>query len=443
MEGSLVALFYLARPLTSIKLEWDVLGFSFFDLSAIVFTCVLGLASAGSAISKSKHTPISSIEWAMVAFIGWCTMATAFNYDVAVFRDFVRWTLPFFTFMILRRSFRDKAHVARTLMLTIVSFSIPLTLSAALISQGAGIGKEIYLTGVVRYRGAYNGSHELAHNLGFLIMLMVAYVILSKHGTEYLTIKMTRAKYVAFSLMGMVALYCIYQSQTRTVIVGLLLFSVICLYFYNKKALGVFSALLFASVIAFASIYVTVFYDVVNEKGEVKTAELEKSGSGRPIIWKHNFEIFMNTSLVSNMIGVGIGNYEGNQRRQPGREQIWPSHNDWLSIMLEAGIIGFVIVVWLYLAILSRVLMFPGREKYVFLAIWVAVVFMNFSSNSYLSRVSIAQLFFMLFVYLDIPDKVSAKAIRQVRNQFIRRGEEDGAASTVARPDKGVTSGEV
>lgn len=172
------------------------------------------------------------------------------------------------------------------------------------------------------------------------------------------------------------------------------------LFFYSKPALVGGILLAAFSVVVFSETYSKIFYDILPVKDNPR--QIERAGSGRPMIWKHNLAIFEKASWEHKLAGLGIGNWHGSSEPESGQRQIVNSHNDWLQTMLEVGVIGLVILLMMYFLMLRAILRMRSTEKYAFISLWLAVVFMNFVSNSYVSRVPLAQLFFMLLVYVEL-----------------------------------------
>lgn len=401
MENALVALFYLARPLMSIKVESTLLGLNFFEFLTMVLTLSLGIVAAilGMAPNRRKK-PLSTLEWSMVVFISWCT-ATYFAFiEVTTFKQYTKWVLPLITYMVLKRAFKDRAALVEKLPILFFAFAIPVFASVAVIMRGSGVDEDVYLTGFIRYRGVYNGSHEMAHNMGFLIMLIGVYVAIRKVTSGLRHSSLPGWNYPVFALLVLGSLYCIYFGQVRTVIVGLALFVGSYLFFYSKPALVGGIVIAAFSVLVFSETYSTIFYDILPVKDNPR--QIERAGSGRPMIWKHNLAIFEKASWEHKLAGLGIGNWHGSNEPEPGQRQIVNSHNDWLQTMLEVGVIGLVILLIMYFLMLCAILRMRSAEKYAFISLWLAVVFMNFVSNSYVSRVPLAQLFFMLLVYVEL-----------------------------------------
>jgi O-antigen ligase len=97
--------------------------------------------------------------------------------------------------------------------------------------------------------------------------------------------------------------------------------------------------------------------------------------------------------------GIGIGNVE----YFGGTEGFISSHNDYLDLLMQTGVIGFLLYVAVQIALARRIFALPGAEKHAFMAMFVAVVVMDILSNSYITRSVMGQLFFLVMSYVEVP----------------------------------------
>ena len=404
MEAFLINIFFLARPIMFIESRWQLGGLNFFELLTLVFTGILGAIALNNAFS-GKQKSLSDVEWALVLFIIWCTLISVMHPEYTSFKQYIKWVLPFVTYIVFKRAFTTQKQYQTALLWMIIGFSLPVFWSFVLVLQGKGLSMEIYWTGLQRYSGVYSGVHTMGHNMGFVLFSVVVYLTLKKNAHVPEERRVHWLFYVFFLLLVVAALYCLYKSGTRTVYVGLVLFVVLYLYFYSKKALVAF---LFAGglgLVAVSAIFETIFFDVVDViEGK---RELETAGSGRPFIWKHNLKIFSELSFDRKLTGVGIGNTVIGENNSVGSnrldiDNVWNSHNDYLEVLMETGLIGLLIQLFIYIAIAKKILQMEDREKYVFLSLFFAILLMNLLSNSYISRFGLAQMLFMILPYIEI-----------------------------------------
>ena len=401
MGSLLVNIFYLARPILSVQLDITIAGMDFFDVATIVFTSLLGMIAAYTMMNK-KAIPLSAIEKWIIAFIIWCTLIYIFYREIAVFKTYIKLILAPITYLILRRTITSAEQYIKALKCLIVGFSLPVVWSAFLIAQGHSLARTVYWTGLERYQGVYATIHDMAHSMALVLMLIVFHYYLKK-GTKNNDAKSPRKIDITFTVgLALSALYCLYHSQGRTAFLGLFIFMMVFSYLHSKKGIVLFTGTTIAVLILAGSLISTIFFDVVESaKGE---RDVEHAGSGRLYIWNYNLNIYSDLPFDRKILGLGIGNKIGNRTPSPTEgKQIYNSHNDWLQTYFDTGPIGFIIILGLYISILIKILRLPTPQRHLFLAFYIAVIAMNFGSNSYISRFALSQMFYMTLIYIELP----------------------------------------
>lgn len=409
MGEILISIFYLARPIMSAETSFRVVGLNFFEAITILFTLLLMVIALTNMVNGKKRE-LSGIETVMLIFIVWCTFITIMYYESANIKTYVKWILPLITYIVMKRTIKSKEQYIKLIYLLILGYVIPIVWNFIVIFQGEGLESVIFWTGLERYSGIYNNIHTNGHSMGFFVMLLTTYFVLMK-GTSKNIISF---KHAILFVMALLALYCLYKSQTRTVYVGLLAFFMIWLYRNNKKLLMLFSIVFVVTLLAFAPLLKTVFFDVL-EAVEGKR-DIEDAGSGRPYIWKHNLNIYKNLSIDRQIAGVGIGNtatHVGGTGSVSGtKDVVWNSHNDYLEALMETGAVGFLLQLTLYFLIYKRIKRISTKEAAVYEGMFLAIVLMNILSNSYISRFGLAQIFFMVMVYIELPSAAKDKIMK-------------------------------
>jgi len=220
---------------------------------------------------------------------------------------------------------------------------------------------------------------------------MVTYITLIRLKASALTIRLGLFTNIFFLVLAGLALFNLYQSYVRTSYLGLILFVFLYLFFLSKKLLGVWVIVLLLGVALAAPTIQTIFLDVV----QIQTGErsIDSLGSGRLFRWQYNLAAFMDLSLDKQLAGVGIRNPDG----------IRDSHSDVIHMLMITGAVGFFLFVMLHLLFLRAIFKLEQKEKYLFLAIFIAIFFMNFVSNSYFGRFGLTQMYLLLLTYLEIP----------------------------------------
>ncbi len=102
-------------------------------------------------------------------------------------------------------------------------------------------------------------------------------------------------------------------------------------------------------------------------------------GSGRFSYWEQYFTAFMSPSNDSYLFGVGVGHVFQRLRDNLGFGGL---HNEWLRILVETGIIGFICFSFVWF-ILYRRIRFSFNAKVVFITILLSMFFDNSLSYSH------------------------------------------------------------
>jgi O-antigen ligase len=163
------------------------------------------------------------------------------------------------------------------------------------------------------------------------------------------------------------------------------------------------------AVAMFSSRFHTYFFDIIDSLTGKR--DLYKMGAGRFGMWTYTINKFAEYPLGVKLLGIGLGTGSGSERIG---FSIARGHNDFLSLLYTTGIIGL----FLYLILLFRIAFDIIRScldkqlKYLFLGFICAVFFMNMASNSYLTRIELAQYFYFFigcFYYLNSNSRIRNK----------------------------------
>lgn len=398
MELLLLKIVAFLRPILLIEVGTE----NFFDIAAMLTFGLLAFTFFTKAAAQ-RSLDLNLMDVLVAAFAFWSVCVYFVYFEISSARSLAKLIIPFFTYTVARNVLRGNDDYAKVLLLMIIGYLPPVLLSAGLIATGHGMeayGKN-YWTGIQRWAGAFSGSHDLGHNMTFVLMAMVVFWVAWREqpGKGPLP-PLLRAIFV---ILGAAALYCLWMSQVRTALFGLVLFSATFLYFTNRKLLLVSTIAGGVTVTALMPLlYPYLFPDLVMiDKG---AADESYIASGRPVLWENNWQRFLQLPLDRQLGGIGIGNKAGEEIYTG--EGFTDSHNDFLEVLLHTGVVGFVLFVALQFVFLKNILRLQGRSKYVFIALFVAVTAMNFASNSYVSRFGLAQMYYILLAYVGL--RVSA-----------------------------------
>lgn len=394
MELLLLKAVAFIRPILLI----DVGRENFFDIAAMLTFGLLAFTFLTKAAAQ-KSIDFNVIDTFVLAFAIWSVCIYLVYFEISSARSLAKLIIPFFTYTIARNVLQTKEQYRAIVLLIILGFVPPVLLSAGLIVTGHGMeefGKN-YWTGIPRWEGAFSGSHDMGHNSALLLMAIGILWSISKDRsgkTQWSNVSKTGIAVVAGA-----ALYCLWFSQVRTALFGLVLFVVVVLFFTNRKALimSVVAGGVLITVLM-PILYPYLFPDLVMiEKGAANESYI---ASGRPVLWQNNLQRFLDMPIDRQIAGVGIGNKEGDPVYSG--EGFTDSHNDFLAVLVHTGLVGFMLFVAMQFVIVRRIWRMDDSSKFVFLAMFIAVTAMNFASNSYVSRFGLAQLYYILLAYVGL-----------------------------------------
>jgi O-antigen ligase len=429
MEILLVKLLYFAKPLLNAELfAWSLFGFGFFELAAMLLFLLL-VGAFGLNFMQKARDPVSAVEVWAILFIVWSTISYLVHIEISVAASFIKITMPIMVYLMLKKIIPDRATYVRMVFLMLIGFLVPFLISAVTTHQGQGLEMTLYWTGVERYRGVYGDIHSMAHNAGFAIMLTGTYLALRNSQKAPLN----WAEVTVLALVFLVGVYLLFHTHARTLYVGLGVFLFVTLFFYSKKALALSVIFIIALVAYFSEAVGIIFFDFVDPQytGE----HFERAGSGRLTVWTESLDAWRNAPFLNQLTGMGLGNTDTVRAHGTIEDAVRPygdPHNDWLFALMSLGLLGVGILVGLLASILRAILRIDGKEKFAFLGLFAAVIVMNLLSNSYISRVTMAQLFFMVMVYVDLREGPIAR--RTAVNATLRRA--TGSGNSISRLGK-------
>lgn len=388
-----------------IETDLTLQGLNLFELLTICFTSLLAIVAGINALQRGT-VAFSGLDGAILLFVFWCSSVAVIYPESTDLKSYFKFVLPPLTFFILKRAIASREQYISLLKWLILGFIIPVLASALMIFEGKGIAQKIFWTGLERYSGVYNGIHTMGHNMGFLIILVCMYFIITK--TDITRGGVGGLQKAFLVLLCAAALYCLGHGHVRTVYVGLVIFFSTVIYLYSKKVFFLTATVGLVLAIAIAPFLSSLFFDVTDVFSGRR--DVEEAGSGRPLIWHHNLAIFVNLPFDRQIAGVGIGNFMAdpfkdiNASAKITMNHVWNSHNDFLEVLMETGAVGLLLTIVLYLSIGKAILRMEGRDRHAFLALYLAVLVMNALSNSYIARFGLGQMFFMLLVYVERPE---------------------------------------
>lgn len=406
MEFFLLQVVAFLRPILFVEIGMsNIFDIGGIGIILILITAIMIRGATGQVLA------FNLIDALIAAFVTWAIVCTIIYPETMDIRSLAKLTTPFVCYTVAKNVLRDRAQYMRLLFLMILGYVLPVIISAGLIMMGKGAEKygADYWTGLLRWEGIYDGAHNMGHNMTFLLMLLVLYISFREfkgNGAENALATPTPSgnslsmpAMMALIALALPALYCLWMSQVRTALLGLMVFTGVYLFYRNRRLLVIGTgAIAVIAIVMFPIIKPYLFPDIVMIEKTGGDAEL--IGSGRPIFWKDNLSLFADLPIDRQLAGVGIGRH-----RLPG---FMDSHNDILDLLIQTGIVGLGIYLVLQVAILKRLLQLHGMEKHVFVALFTAVLVMNLVSNSYVARFGMAQMYYLVIAFVDIRLSTSA-----------------------------------
>lgn len=390
----------------AIRFDLEIAGLNFFETATLILFAILFILFITQSFEKNNYN-FTIVDVAILSFVFWCTVILPFGLGSIDYKSYVKWIVPPLTYILLRKSFRSFFQYTTCLKLMIFGCAIPIIGSAIAIMLGFGPEKVNFWTGMTRHAGLYSGSHSLGHSAGFFLLALVAYLYMCNKKWK---IKHSLCVRFLFSVVVLAAIYCLMKSHVRTVLIGLLIFALYVTYIYNKKALILGALIIGVAAIMMTPILYLLFFDVIDAASGNKP--FHDAGSGRPFIWEHNINVFSELPIEQQLIGVGIGNIVVNTNEDTvysdtkiSTSNVWNSHNDFLETMMQTGIIGLILQLFIHLSLFNIMIKSNQTYKHIYIGAFIAITFMNIASNSYISRFGLSQMFYMYFACFAIPDR--------------------------------------
>jgi hypothetical protein len=357
--------FALIRPVSLIGGE-DI---SFFGIKMLdIFGVFISYLLVVPILACLRKLPINRISFLILVFCLYAAMSLAWGSTI---HGLARTILPFLLFFSVRLCITDSNKLKTFLVIIVIAFVIPIIVSTVNVMLDRSIEMIERWNQLPRHTGGLSSSHTLAYNMLFFSFL---YCILNY---IYKFINIYNRLFIY--LMIIFSFYCLYQSHTRTVYIGFMIFWFIYLWGNNKKLF--YGAILLSVVVGiiFHSHVLKIFFKT--EQFDVNTAT-----SGRAWMVEKNIQLFFDSSLTQQMVGRGLGH-----------KQRFPFHNDYVALLISLGIVGLILHFILFFYLFLDIFLLKNKKlKYLFGAILISVCIMNFGSNAVIFRVELSQFFWLI-----------------------------------------------
>lgn len=159
------------------------------------------------------------------------------------------------------------------------------------------------------------------------------------------------------------------------------------LYLILSRQLGL---LILATLLGFLFLFVanTFYGDLIEASFNIDLESGENTGS-RLVLWTDSFKIFWNSNYFEKFLGHGFGTEFYNMSMIYGHSG--SSHNSYLSVLLELGVLGFLLFCTYYLSLLYNLFRSKSSNDYVMLLIIPLIVLLMsnlFTSSLYGGKVA-------------------------------------------------------
>lgn len=407
MEYTFLQIFALLRPVLFMDLGGSLFGLDLLEIMGILLSAILIVGLLGRA-ALTKTLRISPIDLSIAAFVLWCIAVWLIYLDKAHLKELAKLIIPLITYIVVKNSINDEAQYRRIIWMVLLGFSVPIAISAALTVMGEGVYLVNYWSGAPRYKGAFSGPHDMAHYMTLTMMLVILYALLHRAGQAMESIG--HGKVIFLICLSIAALYCLYQTWVRTAIAGFVIFCVVLLVTFRKRAVaGLFAMAVIAPLLFVESVQNRLMYERINAEKDV-TFQVTDYAGGRPRMWRQFMSEFSNYPMDKQIAGIGIGN-----GTELWRTDIWGSaddsdanrlgvtHNDFLEVLVQTGYVGLALFLLLQVIVFRSILRLPKPRRGVFIAAFIAVAAMNMGSASYITRFGLAQMYYLMLAYIELP----------------------------------------
>lgn len=409
MELLLLKLVAFARPLASMEL-----GAAFFEIAGISLFALLIVALL-VRMALTTELRLSGVDLLILAFSVWCVTASIVYIDSVRLGELAKLLLPLLGYIVVKNVVSNEREYRGMMLWMIVGFAGPALASAILIASGhtAAIDMVNYWTKVTRWDGVYIHSHVLGHSMTLLLMAITVWVILDRRARREGSHGTSIGGQLCLGVIGIAALYCLYMSQVRSAALGLLTFFAIYLFHTNRRIL-IIGASMFVVVAVLSVPYwlPRMAPELFFSEGETTALDI---GSGRPRLWLNDINVFLRLPIDQQLAGAGVGASEG-----VGDGDVLLGHNDWLQLLTQTGIVGFALFFAIQVAIFRRVRTLQGTERHLFFALLIAVNVMMLVSNSYVWRIQVSQLYYMILAFIEIPRQGVYTELAAIRREGVR-----------------------
>lgn len=239
--------------------------------------------------------------------------------------------LPVVIYMLYRFFYNNKERINKAITLLIAAslIQIPLVLYQTIYADTG----DVLRTGV---HGTFLYHHSLIAMV-FLTLLPLFITVLIESKKSYMKL--------FASILTLFGLYIIVASGSRSLLLGLLSglgFYVFTNIRWNKQSILI---LMIMPLVGLFLYFFTPLQDIFKHTFQSSTGSIDTSSLSRLLIWRGSVDNFQSGSVLHKIWGIGAGMYRtlsydfviwGGTKGATG------AHNNYLHVLLEAGIVGVI-----------------------------------------------------------------------------------------------------
>ncbi len=371
----MLALFCFFRPILLIDFKIGLGGLGLLELFAVASSYALLIL----AIFNLKKIKIDFVTLTIIVFCFYCLLSLMWGSTIKVVMQVV---LPFIIFFSARIFIKNRNQLRLIVLIVIIAYIYPLFGSFYQILQGESVSKVEFLTGIERHSGLFGGIRPLANAMYFFSVFFFIKYFCLRPSNDIL-------KY-ALILMLVISLYCAYKSYTRSILLALFILWSFGLFGIKNKYVIIFLVCGLIISFAFRTNLQEIFFK------STKEVEINVASSGRAYLWEHNIDLFKSYALYEKALGRGLG--VGSVTVIGKEDEIWSSHNDYLHLLMQLGIIGLSLFLFIHWAIINEILSLRNKKKvkFFYIGFILSIIFVNFASGIITYQLPTAQLFWLV-----------------------------------------------
>ena len=324
---------------------------------------------------------LDTVGCLIIAFCCYAIFSIAWGSEVGELPAMV---LPFICFFSARTFANNPRKSNLVLIALIIGYIVPVLGSAILMLTDASLVYVVYGSGAERQRGIYIGSHSAGHAMVFFSFCYALFLTYKKSIGKLF-------QYVVHFIFAL-SVYCLWNTYVRSAYLGFLTFWMFYLFRWRKRYFFVCFLALLALGFWKSTTLESVFWksDVYDREHNLDTAS-----SGRFMLWSHNLRLFDDLPFYTQMLGSGLGSES--KTVLGGENQIWSSHNDYISLLMTQGVIGLLLYGAIFCALLRDIIRFRlhKQTQAVFLSAVLSLMATSMATNGYIFRFELSQLFWL------------------------------------------------